>query len=80
MKSMIQLTRPAFLALLLICSACEEEEKKPEHSCYTCTGCQGQYGQLLNGEYCTDGFDNRQDWEAMKAVRENEDGCKCEYN
>jgi hypothetical protein len=48
-------------------------------TCFACVNCQGHYGHMLNGEYCVDGFDNCEDWEAMKAFRESEDGCDCQY-
>lgn len=37
------------------------------YTCFECQNCQGQYGHLINGEYCLDGFD------------ETNDNCDCEY-
>ena len=50
-----------------------------EKTCFECVNCQGQYGHLIDGEYCKDGFDNCQDWEAAKTNYETNDGCDCEY-
>lgn len=50
-----------------------------QYSCFECTNCQGQYGHLINGKYCVDGYDNCEDWETAKVNYETNDGCDCEY-
>lgn len=70
--------------LVVSCSKDDDGVKKdgdcnPTATCFTCDNCLGQYGHMLNGEYCVDGFDNCEDWEAMKTFRESEDGCDCQY-
>ena len=87
MKNKVKLTGLLLGALFMVLLACENgknDDEQPDDSnasdCFTCTNCQGQYANLLNGEYCVDGFDNRADWEAMKVTREGNDGCTCEYN
>lgn len=49
-------------------------------SCFTCTNCQGQYGHLINGQYCVDGFDNCDDWVEAKSNHESLSSCTCEYD
>jgi len=70
-----------FFALLWF-SACKKDDDNncgQNATCFTCENCQGQYGHLINGEYCVDGYDNCEDWEAAKTHYETNDGCDCQY-
>lgn len=56
--------------------ACSKDRKK----CFTCQNCEGQYGHLMNKQYCVDGFDNREDWLDAKKQREANNNCDCEFD
>ena len=58
-------------------TSCKKEDDN-KNECYTCTNCQGQYAHLLNGEKCSDGFDNKDDWRDHKKAMIEENGCNCE--
>lgn len=67
-----------FALVVLAASACNKEDEPSANDCYTCSDCQGQYGNLINGEYCVDGFDSRADWQAAREEYENEENqCTC---
>lgn len=77
MKRFSKILGISLLATTLGFMACSKEGDN-KNECYTCTDCQGQYGHLLNGEKCSDGFDNKEDWREHKKNMEEENGCKCE--
>lgn len=77
--NLIGLTLGVGLVLLTACNKDDSSCGEPS-TCYTCTNCQGQYGHLINGEKCVDGFDNCEDWKNAKTTFETEDGCDCAYN
>ena len=76
----------ASLFLVVGLLSCSSEENasdnncNPNATCFTCTNCAGQYGHLIDGTYCVDGFDNCADWEQAKTNYETTDSCTCNYD
>lgn len=81
---LMSLTLCTGFIMLVSCKKDDDKNKKDDSNgsdCYTCQNCEGQYGHMLNREYCVDGFDNRQDWLDMKATYESApNNCDCEFN
>ncbi|MFA5573943.1 MAG: hypothetical protein WC994_02685 [Brumimicrobium sp.] len=82
MKKMILL---CCITAMMLATGCSKDDNNngsgciSEYSCFECTNCQGNYGHLIDGEYCVDGYDNCEDWETAKVNYETNDGCDCEY-
>jgi len=75
-KTILKLSLVALISVL----GCNKDDKcSSGNTCFECSNCQGQYGHLINGEYCVDGYDNCKDWEAAKTNYENNDGCTCQF-
>jgi len=81
MKKQIVLLLVSTFMLTISCTKSTGDANcdKPS-SCFTCTNCQGQYGHLIDGQYCVQGFDNCEDWVEAKSNHENNSGCTCEYD
>lgn len=81
MRELILITSLTTLMFAFGCNKDDENgsECSSGYTCFECQNCQGQYGHLINGEYCVDGFDNCEDWEVAKVNYETNDNCDCEY-
>ena len=62
------------------CSKDDDNDPSNGKDCFTCQNCEGQYGHLMNIQYCVDGFDNREDWLDAKKQREENNNCDCEFD
>lgn len=73
MKNIAKTVCIAILAVSLF-AACNKEE------CYKCTDCTGTFANFDEQEFCSEGFDNKDDWEKSRKDRESRCGSCPTYN